>query len=666
MAGMSAYQARVLRWCHALAIAGCITLVVATLYVGQVILMPVALAIVLSFLLQPMVRMLERVGLWRVPAVIAVVLAVGAIFAAIGWQVVLQLQGLAHQLRTNGRYIANLDKKLEDLRGLGSDGIWGDFQAVIDRVAKEFEAVEEVGGTQQTPVVVQTVEPSPWEAAIESLEPLMGPLGTAVLVGVLLIFMLIDREDLRNRIIGLFGHGRLAATTHAIDDAGHRIGRYLLMQFIINASYGVCLMVFLSFVGVPFAVLWGLLAAILRYIPYVGPWLGASLPLATSLIAFAGWQQPILVLGFIIFLELISNMVMEPLLYGHSVGISPVALIISAAFWTLLWGPIGLVLATPLSVCLVVLGQHVPQLRPFAVLLSDTPALAPPIHYYQRLLARDRDEAARLVVRQLGTAKQLCEVFDMILVPALLRVRRDRHRDELSADDASYAFSATREIVAELAAEATHPAPARASLSTAPAGRPRESISALKAFFPAADAVAANATASAATAVAAAEPPESQSSEPQQTVPHVLACPAHHEVEELVGQMLGCALSEHGVMVDAVSTRVLCSELLERIGAERIQTVFIAVVPPSGLTQAAYLCKEFRKAYPDLTIVVGCWGRKSRFDEILAKLRARGASYVTTSICQTQAQVLALTDLSSRSQRSFIPGGTPHASNPDH
>lgn len=655
MAGITAYQARVLRWCHALAIAGCISLVVATLYVGQVILMPVALAIVLSFLLQPAVRMLERLRLWRVPAVIVVVLAVGAVFAGVGWHVMLQFQDLAHQLHANDRYVENLDKKIEDLQGLGSEGMWTDFQAVIDRVSRQFRApATAAGGREQAPVMVQAVQPSPWESTLASLAPLMGSLGTAVLVGVLLIFMLIDREDLRNRIIGLFGQQRLANTTHAIDDAGHRIGRYLLMQFVINASYGVCLMIVLGLIGVPFAVLWGLLAAILRYIPYVGPWLGASLPIATSLVAFEGWQQPLLVLCFVISLELLSNMVMEPLLYGHSVGLSPVALIISAAFWTLLWGPIGLVLATPLTVCLVVLGQHVPQLRPFAVLLSDTPALPPPAHYYQRLLARDRDEAARLVLRELALAKQVCQVFDSTLVPALLRVRRDRHREELSAEDANYVFGATREIIAQLAAQGSPAAEAPADAVSAIRAHGAALLPKRPARLSSSSAAAAGSEAAGATAVAS--PP---SAEPPPEEPPVLACAAHHEVEELVSQMLGCTLREHSVKVDAVSTRVLCSDLLERVSREQIQTVFIAVVPPSGMAQAAYLCQQFRKAHPQLTIIVGCWGRKSRFDEILVKLRSRGADYVTTSLCQTQAQVLAFAGRSPRARRTPVPGETP-------
>lgn len=638
MADLTAYQTRVLRWLHAFAIAGCIALVVATLQFGQVILMPVALAIIMSFMLQPLVRALERLGLWRVPSVLVVVLAVGAVSAVIAWQVVLQLQGLAHELHVNRRYVANLQDKARDLRVLGSDGMWTDFQAVIDRFTREVQGQSpaEVANEEKTSVVIRAAEQSPLESLSDSLGPILAPLGSAALVAVLLIFMLIDREDLRNRMIGLFGKGQLAVTTYAIDDAGHRIGRYLLMQFMINASYGLAMMLMLWLIGVPFAILWGLLAAVLRYIPYVGPWLGAALPLTTSLVAFSDWQQPIIVLCFIVTLELFSNMVMEPWLYGHSVGISPVALIVSASFWTLLWGPVGLVLATPLTVCLVVLGQRVPQLRPFAVLLSDAPALSPPAHYYQRLLAHDRDEALKLVRSSLENNSQLSQVFDTIVLPAMLRVRRDRHREELSPEDASYITATTREIISEVSQlprkEAVKPA---ATTPTAKAANdrpipPEASGSSIRTPVQSAPANI-NADASAA---------ETQPSAIAR-IP-VIAYPAHHESEELVGDMLRCSLQGTIVDVNVVSRRVLCSDLSQRITTENVQAVFIAVMPPGGLTQAAYLCRQLRKAHPRLLIVVGCWGRKSKFDEILVKLRQRGADIVTTSIGQTQTQLLAL------------------------
>src|SRR2546428_319820 len=214
-----------------------------------------------------------------------------------------------------------------------------------------------------------------------TLSVLLGPLGTAAFIVVLVIFMLLKHEDLRNRLISLVGAGQLSVTTRALDDAGQRISRYLLMQCIINGSYGVAMGLGLFFLGVPYPVLWGFLAAVLRYIPYVGPWIALLFPITISLVAFPGWGQLALVLGLFLLLDLWSNLLMEPWLYGYSIGVSEVGLLVVTGFWTWLWGPIGLVLATPLTVCLVVLGRHVPHLYFFDMLLGSTPALDPPIIY---------------------------------------------------------------------------------------------------------------------------------------------------------------------------------------------------------------------------------------------------------------------------------------------
>ena len=239
--------------------------------------------------------------------------------------------------------------------------------------------------------------------------------------------MLLKYEDLRNRLIGLVGSGQLTVTTRALDDAGQRISRYLLMQFIINGSYGLAAGLGLFFLGVPYAVLWGFLAAVFRYIPYVGPWIAAFFPIIISLVAFPGWGQLALVIGLFVLLELWSNLLMEPWLYGHSIGVSEVGLLVVTGFWTWLWGPIGLVLATPLTVCLVVLGRHVPQLHFFDLLFGKAPALAPPVIYYQRLLARDQEEATE-VVEDYVKAHSLEKVYDEVLIPALLLAWQDRQQ----------------------------------------------------------------------------------------------------------------------------------------------------------------------------------------------------------------------------------------------
>ena len=219
----------------------------------------------------------------------------------------------------------------------------------------------------------------------------------AVVVTVLAIFMLLERRELRDRVILLIGYRRMTATTRALDEAGARISRYLLMQSIISGSFGVAVGLGLFLIGVPYAVIWGCLAAALRFIPYVGVFSAALLPFALSLAVFPGWLQPALVVGLFLVLDVVANMVIEPWLYGHSAGVSQVALLVAVLFWTWLWGPVGLLLATPLTVCLIVLSKHLPALGFIVVLMGDRPVIEAKARYYQRLLARDQDEAADIV-----------------------------------------------------------------------------------------------------------------------------------------------------------------------------------------------------------------------------------------------------------------------------
>jgi hypothetical protein len=271
---------------------------------------------------------------------------------------------------------------------------------------------------------------------------------TALMVLVLVIFMLIERGALRDRLLAFGGYGRLTLTTKALDEASQRISRYLLMQSIVNGSFGLVFGLGLFVLGMPYAVLWGFLAAALRFIPYVGTLIAAVLPLTLSLAVFPGWTQPLLASGLFVLLEIATNSVLEPLLYSHSTGISQVALLVAVLFWTWLWGPVGLLLATPLTVCLSVLGKYVPPLALLGVVLSDE-RVAGMNTYYQRLVARDQDEAAAIVDESLKT-QTLVEVYDTVLVPALSYAKQDLARNTLTADEAQGIVQATQEIVEDL------------------------------------------------------------------------------------------------------------------------------------------------------------------------------------------------------------------------
>jgi hypothetical protein len=308
-----------------------------------------------------------------------------------------------------------------------------------------------------SPVVV-TSDGGTGSSGFAWLGPIVAPLGTAGLVLVMVIFMLLGRRDLRDRLIGLFGYGRLAITTKAIDEAATRVSRQLLMQSLVNLLYGVAAGVGLYVLGVPYPLLWALLGAALRFIPYVGPVLGAGAPILVSLAALQGWIGPIEVLALFVVLELFTNLVLETVLYAGAAGVSQVALLMSLAFWTWLWGPLGLLMATPLTVCLVVLGKHVPGLEFVGTLMADTPALAPDHSYYQRLLARDHCEAADLIDQHIKT-ESARSVYDDLLLPALNYAERDRLEARLSQDEELAVIDATRELLSDAASCALRTCP---------------------------------------------------------------------------------------------------------------------------------------------------------------------------------------------------------------
>ena len=424
--------------------AGCV-LVVVVLYWAQTVLVPIALAILLTFVLTPPVTWLQR-WIGRIPAVLAMVTLVFSVLGLAGWGLARQMDHLAEDLP---RYRVNILAKIADVRGAGKGGSVEKLQDTIEDIKTDLGKSEVPRGTISRPVVV-TSEQVAGFSGFTWLSPIVGPLGTAGLVLAMVIFMLLERRDLRDRLIGLLGHGQLAITTKAFDEAGTRVSRQLLMQSLVNLLYGIAAGAGLYFLGVPYPLVWAALAAVLRFIPYVGPVLGAGAPILVSLAAAEGWAGPLYVVGLFVVLELFTNLVLETVLYAGAAGVSPVALLASVAFWTWLWGPLGLVLATPLTVCLVVLGKHVPGLEFVGTLLADTPALAPEYGYYQRLLARDQSEAADLIERYIKTESPR-SVYDALLLPALNYAERDRLEQRLSPDEETAVIDATRELLSDAA-----------------------------------------------------------------------------------------------------------------------------------------------------------------------------------------------------------------------
>jgi predicted PurR-regulated permease PerM len=569
--------------------------IVVILYFGKPVIVPLVLAVLLTFVLTPVVAAIQNRGLPRIPAVLVTVLLTFLFLGIVGWIVGLQINHMARELPSHRTQI---DAKIEGLRGAGEEGPWANLLKMFREVSKgETKKDQEVKGPLPQKIIVEPAESSSLEQVSHAIVAVAEPLTQTGLIIVLVIFMLVKREDLRNRVIGLLGHGRLTGTTRVLVDAASRVSKFLLTLLLINIAFGAVWFVGLFFIGVPYAFLWGFLLVLLRFVPYVGSLVAIAMPLILAFAVSPDWTQPILVLVLFGVLEVLVAYVVEPLWFGHGTGVSPIALLAAVAFWTWVWGPIGMVLSTPLTVCLVALGQHVPRLRFFATLLGDQPALEPHVSFYQRLLARDQAEAQQVALEYAQTHGQE-NVYDDVLLPALRMACRDRKLAGLSAEDEGYIFQATREILEYLEAN-----PILAKTDAEGAALTPEPLTAESAL--------------------------------------VLACPAHREAEGLSLTMLGQLLKTDGVRVDTESTKALPADIEMRIARDAPALVFIAVLP-GGLVQARYLCKRLRKRFPDLHIVVGYWGKERHFDKLLVRIRAAGASYLATSLLQSRSQIRTL------------------------
>jgi predicted PurR-regulated permease PerM len=554
------------------------------LYWLQAVLIPLALAVLLTFLLSSVVSTLQRRGLGRVASVLVTVLLALSILGGIGWTLARQLVTLADELPG---YSLNIHHRIADLRGASKGGSVEKVQKAVEDVVGEIQKTDPPGATRQRPVAVVLEAPS----ILVHLPNLLQALASAGVVTVLVIFMLLERRELRDRVILLIGYRRMTATTRALDEAGARISRYLLMQSLINGSFGVAVGLGLFLIGVPYAVTWGALAAALRFIPYLGAFIAMLLPLALSLAVFPGWLQPALVVGLFFALEPITGSVLEPWLYGQSAGVSQVALLIALTFWAWLWGPVGLLMATPLTVCLIVLGKHLPALGFLVVLMGDRPVIETKARYYQRLLAQDQDEAIDIVEAYVDTDGR-DSVYDTVLLPALYYAKQDRDRGLLSEGDAQFVEQATREILDVLA----HDGPS-------PSGRNTGDLSV---------------------------------SDPGDPRVRILACPARDEADAVALEMVRHLLDPVRYRIETSGTGVLTAEVLAWVDLHRPALVCIGAVAPGGLSQARHLCKRLRSQCPELKIVVGRWGLHDEKETDRQHLLAAGADYVETTVLDTQ------------------------------
>ncbi len=525
-----------------LSVLASLVLVIASLYWAKAVLVPLALALMLTFLLQPIVAALHRRGLGHTPAAVLVVMLLGLVLGTVGWAVVMQFSSLASELPG---YQDNLKHKIDDLQSVSKGGVLEKIQETMAALTKDFEKNQPPTTAPQEAVAAQT----PGLSLVSYVPSLLGFLADTGLVLLLLLFMLIAHGDLRDRLFRLIGYGRLTDTTKALDEAGQRISRYLLRQSIVNGTYGCAVGLGLFCLGVPYALLWGFLAAALRFIPCVGAPVGAL----------------------------------------RSAGVSPVALLMATAFWAWLWGPIGILLAIPLTVCLGVLGKYVPHLTCLDVLLSDeeVPELN---RYYQRLVARDQDGAVEIVEELLQT-QTLTDVYDAVLLPALYYTEQDQRRGNLTAEEARFIYQATRELVDNLGASQ-----AVTSAAEVPVVSEEDAAAVL--------------------------PPKVR----------ILACPAHDEADEVALQMFQHVLDPRRFAVDFTKTTLLTAELISLVEHTSPEVVCIGLVPPGGFAQTRYLCKRLRARFPTLPIVVGCWGGPKDEAEHLARLQLDSIAHTSATL----------------------------------
>jgi predicted PurR-regulated permease PerM len=562
------------------------------------VLIPVALGVYLAFLLTPVVSFFQRRGLPRVPAVVLVTMLSAALVLGIGYVVISQVGGLIVELPI---YHDIIKKKVDTLQDARKDTPLTRLQVMLDDITAPFapNGKNRVGppGTESGPplhVVVEQVEPA-WVHWLPGYVPsAFELLAQLALVSVLAIFMLLSREDLRNRFIRVVGYGHMTVTTKAVDDASQRLSRFLLLQFVTNTSFGLLVGVGTLLLGLKYPLLWGVLGALMRYIPYVGSPLAALFPAIQCVVQFSEWWPALVVVGMILGLELIYANVLEPHFYGQSVGVSAVALLIAAAFWTFLWGPVGLVLSTPLTVCVVVLGKYVPALRFLGVLLGDQPGLDEPSTYYQRLSARDQEEAMRIVRNRLKTAP-LETVYDEMLVPTLLNAARDHNRGGLDDTDLRFVRQAIEAAIDKVQDEGDKQSRTNAAVPEAP------------------------------------------------RVPavHILGVAGRDENDELALKMLKQLVQGGACELEIVGPETLSSELLAMVKEKEPAAICIAAVPPGGLQQARYLCKRLRKRFPRLQIMVGRWGLQGGLENQRRSLRDAGANQIRTALVETRNDLLA-------------------------
>jgi predicted PurR-regulated permease PerM len=599
--------------------------IVAALYLGREVFIPLVLAVLLSFVLTPVVSMFRRIGLGRAPSVIAaVVIALGLILAAgglIGVQIAELAKDLPQYQTTVQRKVAGLQEGFLGRAGAFIRRFEHQIKSASDQAQKPSEETSSPASPPQPDAMlvrVQEPDPSPFRLASQVFGPVIEPLTTVGIVLVVVICRLLQREDLRDRLIRVFGSGDLHRTTMAMDDAAARLGTFFLAQLGINASFGVLIGAGLWFIGVPNPLLWGVFSALMRFVPYIGAFISAIFPLALAAAVDPGWSMVIWTAALFLIAEPITGQVVEPMLYGHSTGLSPFAVIVSALFWGFLWGPIGLILATPFTVCLVVLGRHVERLEFLDVLLGDRPPLTPVENFYQRMLAGDPDEAedqAELMLKE----RSLSSYYDEVALKALQLAGTDYKRGVVGEQQLDVIKDLTRWLVTELGKRSDE-APAKTAAQGGPEEAP-ETLTIAERKVPKNEVELGQA------------PPENERPAEWRGEAPVMCIAGRGPLDEAAASMLAQLLQKHGLGArvtdhDAVSR--------DRIGALDMQGVAMICISYLDITgnpaHLRYLLQRLHQKAPKVPILVGLWPAEDAILSDESLRRQVGADYYVSSL----------------------------------
>jgi len=559
--------------------------IVSGLYLAREVLIPITLAVLLSFVLAPLVSLLRRTGLPRVPAVLLAVLVALGVVVALGGVIGTQVAQLAEEIP---QYTATIEKKVSVVRGYTLERIstlihrFGRMEPTASPAAP---AAQTAPGAPRAPIPVEVHQPdlTPTEMIERVAGPVLSPLATVGIVFVVAVFVLMQREDLRDRLIRLFGSSDLHRTTAALDDAAARLSTYFLTQLALNTSFGVIIGAGLFFIGVPNPILWGIIAGLMRFIPYVGSLGSAIFPVTLAAAVDPGWTMVLETLGLFLIVEPIMGQVVEPVVYGHRTGLSPVSVVIAAIFWGWLWGPVGLILSMPLTLCLVVMGRHVDRLEFIAVLLGDQPALTPSESLYQRMLAGDTDEALQ-AAEHLTREQPLSTYYDEVAIPSLQLAAKDSVRGVLTEEQLRRILDVVNGLVVDLADEKDEPPP--------------EDLDA------------------AWTGEAA-----------------VLCVAGRGPLDEAVCAMLAQVLGKRGLRARVVSSDAVSRGQIGGLDVSGVRMVLISFIEGgNSLSALRYLTRRLRQRAPEATYVVGLW-QSEQANLVEDRLRAAvGADQYVSSL----------------------------------